>query len=27
LLIGLPLVLGLRRLVPQDERNIVAAQA
>jgi hypothetical protein len=27
LLIGLPLVLGLRHLVPQDERNIVAAQA
>ena len=27
LLIGLPLVLGLRRLVPQDERNIVAARA
>ena len=26
-LVGLPLVLGLRRLVPQDERNIVAAQA
>ena len=27
LLVGLPLVLGLRRLVPQDETNIVAAQA
>jgi uncharacterized PurR-regulated membrane protein YhhQ (DUF165 family) len=27
LLVGLPLVLGLRRLVRQDERNIVAAQA
>ena len=26
-LVGLPLVLGLRRLVRQDERNIVAAQA
>jgi hypothetical protein len=27
LLIGLPLVLCLRCLVPQDKRNIVAAQA
>ena len=27
LLVGLPLVLGLRRLVREDERNIVAAQA
>jgi hypothetical protein len=27
LLIGLPLVLGLRHLVQQDERNIVPAQA
>jgi hypothetical protein len=27
LLVGLPLVLGLRRLVREDQRNIVAAQA
>jgi hypothetical protein len=27
LFVGLPLVLGLRRLVRQDEPNIVAAQA